>query len=85
MCMYTAAMEALIDKDPNLADKETDLNLLGWVYKQEGRLRNAMACFKDSLTVKESHNAAILHMREMDEIFEAVKMAVDLYMQGMRL
>ena len=85
MCMYTAAMEALIDKDPNLAHKETDLNLLGWVYKQEGRLRNAMACFKDSLTVKESHNAAILHMREMDEIFEAVKVAVDLYIQGMRL
>ena len=52
-------MEEYIKNDRRVSHKYTDLNLLGWVYKEEGKLDIAYECFKKSLHVRPQQKAAI--------------------------
>ena len=55
-------MEAYIKNDRSAMHKYTDLNLLGWVYKEEGKLDIAYECFKKSLHIQPQQKAAIWHI-----------------------
>ena len=55
-------MEEYIKNDRRASHKYTDLNLLGWVYKEEGKLDIAYECFKKSLHFRPQQNAAIWHI-----------------------
>ena len=50
----------------DISHKETCLNLLGWVYKEQGRTDRAIQCFQTSLELRPEHNAARWHMRDID-------------------
>ena len=52
----------------HISHRETCLNLLGWVYKEQGNIVRAMECFKKSLELKPSCNAAILHIKDIETI-----------------
>lgn len=78
-------MKSLLFTDPNLVHKETDFNLLGWVNKKEGKLKDAIACLKTSILVNNLHNAANIHMTDIQDTINTIKMAVKLYMQGIRM
>ena len=45
-----------------ISHRETCLNLLGWVYKEQGDIVRAMECFKKSIEVKPYWNAALWHI-----------------------
>ena len=49
----------LIQTDSLLCHRETALNLLGWIYMEKGLVLKAMECFKKSLTLQNTHNAAV--------------------------
>ena len=49
-----------------ICHRESCLNLLGWVYKNEGYVDRAEECFRKSLELKPVGNAAFLHMRDID-------------------
>ena len=55
-------MEEYIKNDRSAMHKYTDLNLLGWVYKEEGKLDKAYECFKKSLHFRPQQKAAIWHI-----------------------
>ena len=55
-------MEEYIKYDERELHKYTDLNLLGWVYKEEGKLNIAYECFKKSLHFRPQQKAAIWHI-----------------------
>ena len=55
-------MEECIKNDRLETHKYTDLNLLGWVYKEEGKLNRAYECFKKSLHFLPQQKAAIWHI-----------------------
>ena len=55
-------MEEYIKNDRRESHKYTDLNLLGWVYKEEGKLNRAYECFKKSLHFRPQQKAAIWHI-----------------------
>ena len=55
-------MEKYIKNDRLASHKYTDLNLLGWVYKEEGKRNRAYECFKKSLHVRPQQKAAIWHI-----------------------
>ena len=55
-------MEAYIKNERRASHKYTDLNLLGWVYKEEGKLDKAYECFKKSLHFRPQQKAAIWHI-----------------------
>ena len=55
-------MEEYIKNDRRASHKYTDLNLLGWVYKEERKLDIAYKCFKKSLHVRPQQKAAIWHI-----------------------
>ena len=55
-------MEEYIKNDEREVHKYTDLNLLGWVYKEEGKLNKAYECFKKSLHFRPQQKAAIWHI-----------------------
>ena len=55
-------MEEYIKNDKRTFHKYTDLNLLGWVYKDEGKLDRAYECFKKSLHFPPQQKAAIWHI-----------------------
>ena len=55
-------MEEYIKNDRRVSHKYTDLNLLGWVYKEEGKLEIAYECFKKSLHFRPQQKAAIWHI-----------------------
>ena len=55
-------MEEYIKNDIRASHKYTDLNLLGWVYKLEGKLDRAYECFKKSLHLRPQQKAAIWHI-----------------------
>ena len=42
--------------------EDTALNLLGWVYLQEGLLEDALWCFLESWKIRPHHNAAKIHV-----------------------
>ena len=55
-------MEKHIKNDRHVSHKYTDLNLLGWVYEEEGKLDRAYECFKKSLHFRPQQKAAIWHI-----------------------
>ena len=58
-------LQDTINDDPNLGHKETGLNILGWIYRQEGDEDKAERCFRESLKIQPAYNAANLHMGEL--------------------
>ncbi|XP_045212673.2 uncharacterized protein LOC123563747 [Mercenaria mercenaria] len=50
------------ETEPNLAHRETALNLLGQCMEQENRQDNALQCYMLSLHIRERNNAARIHM-----------------------
>ena len=58
-------LQGTIKDDPNLGHKETGLNILGWIYRQEGAEDEAESFFKESLEIQSAYNAANLHMEEL--------------------
>ena len=55
-------MEEYIKNDIWANHKYTNQNLLGWVYKEEGKLNRAYECFKKSLHFRPQQRAAIWHI-----------------------
>ena len=55
-------MDEYIKNDIRANHKYTNQNLLGWVYKEEGKLDIAYECFKKSLHVRPQQKAAIWHI-----------------------
>ena len=55
-------MEEYIKNDRLAIHKYTHLNLLGWVYKEEGKLNKAYECFRKSLHFRPQQKAAIWHI-----------------------
>ena len=55
-------MEKYLKSERYLKHRDTDLNLLGWVYKQEGKMDMAYECFKKSLYFRPQQKAAIWHI-----------------------
>ena len=55
-------MEAYLNNERRLNHRDTALNLLGWVYKEEGKLNKAYECFKKSLHFRPQQKAAIWHI-----------------------
>ena len=55
-------MERFLKNERRLFHRDTDLNLLGWVYKEEGKLNRAYECFKKSLHFRPQQKAAIWHI-----------------------
>ncbi|XP_053390689.1 uncharacterized protein LOC128553532 [Mercenaria mercenaria] len=51
-----------IDQEPNLAHRETALNILGQCMEQEDQARDALRCYSLSLNVRERNNAANIHI-----------------------
>ena len=49
-----------------ISHRETCLNLLGWVYKEQGSTDRAIQCLQTSLEIQPEHNAARWHMRDID-------------------
>ena len=58
-------LQDIIKDDPNLGHKETSLNILGWIFRQEGDEDEAERCFRKSLEIQSTYNAANLHMEEL--------------------
>ena len=52
--------------------RDTCLNILGWVYKNEGRFDRAVECFRKSLEIEPIANAAKWHMRELTEVIARI-------------
>ena len=55
-------MEMCISGLKPLVHRETDLNILGWVYKEERKLDRAYECFKKSLIFQPDQEAAYWHL-----------------------
>ena len=55
-------MEEFLKNERPLVHRDTDLNLLGWAYKEEGKLDRAYECFKKSLHIRPQQKAAIWHI-----------------------
>ena len=55
-------MEEYIKNDRRACHKYTNQNLLGWVYKEEGKLNIAYECFKKSLHFRPQQKAAVWHI-----------------------
>ena len=55
-------MEGFLKNETHAEHKDTDLNLLGWVYKEEGKRNRAYECFKKSLHFRPQQKAAIWHI-----------------------
>ena len=56
----------LVKNDLTFGHKETALNLLGWIFKQEGDVENAVICYQASLSMHNSHNVATLHLKDIE-------------------
>ena len=59
-------MKSLVSTE-NVSHKETCLNLLGWVCRDQGDVEKALEYFKLSLEVKPYCNAATLHLLNLSE------------------
>ena len=49
-----------------MSHPETNLNIIGWMYKDSGDLRSARNMFGISLRIKPYHNAALLHLDDLN-------------------
>ena len=58
-------MEQIIETR-DVSHRDTCLNLLGWVYKQQSHTQKAIDCFKRSLKISPLHNAAHMHLKETE-------------------
>ena len=58
----------LIETDKYLGHRETAWNLLGWINKERGRVDSAVECFRKSLTIQPTHNAAFWHLRDIENV-----------------
>lgn len=58
----TRQLMAILSKDPNLGHKSTALNLLGWMFNDQGSCDKAYLFFRKSLIIKPSKNAALWHI-----------------------
>ena len=56
------------DNDFRCSHRDTCLNLLGWVYKDQGRIDTAVECFRKSLEIVPVGNAAVWHLRDIDNV-----------------
>ena len=59
-------MELLV-KSSKISHCETALNLLGWIYKENGQRENALRCFCDSIDILPNHNAALWHLKSIED------------------
>ena len=55
----------LIRTDGFLGHRETALNILGSIHKERGIVDTAVECFRESLSIQPSHNAATLHLQDI--------------------
>ena len=55
----------VIRTDYTLAHRETALNILGSIHKERGIFDRAVECFRESLSIQPSHNAATLHLHDI--------------------
>ena len=62
-----ASMELVVNTE-NVSHRETCLNLLGWVYKEEKNIERAAECFRLSLETKPVCNAAFWHMKDLENM-----------------
>ena len=60
-------MEMLLNTR-GISHRETCLNLLGWVHKEQGNIVRAMGCYRMSLEVKPFWNAAFWHIKDIEEL-----------------
>ena len=58
---YTISARGFLNM-PKCSHREVCLNILGWVYKDQGCVETAMECFRRSLEMKPRGNAAALHL-----------------------
>ena len=61
-------IEFLLSRDNTLVHRETDFNLLGWIYKEMGNDERAIECFAESLVIKPVDNVAYHHLNEMTNL-----------------
>ena len=59
-------MENLINV-VEISHRETALNILGWVFKEEGNVSRAVEYFLKSLTIEPVHNAALIHLEHIED------------------
>ena len=74
-----AHIEMVLESDLNLGHRETDLNILGWIYKNERSYDKAAHCFKKSLEIQQEHNAAVLNLKELDVLIQNVQAVTVIY------
>lgn len=55
----------LVERDEFLRHREVALNILGWIYKKQGRVDEAFRCFRSSLDFRFERNAAIFYMLDI--------------------
>lgn len=68
-----------IEKDQYLRHKDVALNILGWIYKEQGRVDKAIQCFNSSLVFQTERNAAIFHMLDiLDALMKVLNSGVSL-------
>ena len=60
-----ANIKWLIETDFCLGHKETDLNILGWIYESKGHVTQAVSCYQESLAVRPHSNPALIHMHNI--------------------
>ena len=58
-------LNEVIEKDKSLGHKETGLNILGWIYAQEGQEEKAEEVLLESISVNKAYNAAYSHMENL--------------------
>lgn len=60
------SMELMLSIELGLRHLETDMNLLSWVYKEEGMKDKAEGGLRKSLSVMKVHNAAGRHLEDLE-------------------
>ena len=61
-------LHRIIGRDPRLSHEAADLNILGWICKDMGRVDKAMECFNHSLAIMPQTNAAIMHVKDIETV-----------------
>ncbi|MEW8547205.1 MAG: hypothetical protein AB2693_27150 [Candidatus Thiodiazotropha sp.] len=58
----------LVINTKDISHRETCLNVLGWVYREERNFERARECFKMSLEIKQFCNAAFWHREDLQNM-----------------
>lgn len=69
--MYLEAEDDIQDMEHllrtvTISHRETALNILGWIHKEDGSVDRAVEYFKESLDIKHDHNAATMHLLSIE-------------------